>query len=63
VTVSRHKCRQCQKLMPKRGTYIVLYDASINYLYYFCSWWHLTKYYLRKIGGELWLKSCGSMRS
>jgi len=48
MPVQRHTCHQCNKLIPKEKTFIVLYDASTHYVYYFCSWWHLTKWYVSK---------------
>jgi len=38
----RHKCSYCNKLTPKQGSFVVVYDASTNYVYHFCSWWHFT---------------------
>lgn len=51
MPVQRHTCHQCNKLIPKEKTFIVLYDESTHYVYYFCSWWHLTKWYVSK-----WIK-------
>lgn len=47
--MNRHKCNQCGKLVPKGKGFIVLYDEGTHYVYYFCSWWHLTKWYVLKL--------------
>jgi hypothetical protein len=42
----RHTCIQCHKLIPKGKSFIVLYDANVSYVYYFCSLRHLILWWI-----------------
>ena len=45
----RHTCGQCQELIPHNHSFLVWYDAKVFYLYYFCSWWHMTLWLLSRL--------------
>lgn len=49
----KHKCDDCGHLVGE--SYIIFYDSNTNWIHYFCSWFHMTRWKLKKIfkkGGD-----------
>ena len=44
----RPKCFWCNKSIPKDKTFITIYYAPNQYIYFFCSLWELIKWYVFK---------------
>ncbi|GAJ02279.1 unnamed protein product [marine sediment metagenome] len=42
------KCISCHKGIPEGHKLIALYDDKTQYIFYFCSWWHVIKWHLKK---------------
>jgi len=43
------KCIYCHRNIKEGSRLIVLFDEEIKYLYYFCSWWHVIKWHVRRL--------------
>jgi len=42
------KCIYCHRKIKQGETFIALYDGETQYIYYFCSWWHVIRWYAKR---------------